>query len=114
MRINPENVTVSLTKNLPYNYENLTLTPERLATFAENPARPAPKGVEHLALCDCTAGQRLKAIPETFLNSRDANVRFAADENQIIVTTATSGSWMPQQYTAETIADAPSELRNRR
>ena len=28
-----ENVTVSTTKNLPRNYENLTLTPERLATL---------------------------------------------------------------------------------
>jgi hypothetical protein len=107
-------VTVSLTKNLPYNYENLTLTPERLATFAQNRTGPAPKGVDDLTLCECTAGQGLKAIPETFLNSREANVRFAADENQIIVTTATPGSWMPQQNKADTIADAPSDLRNRR
>src|ERR1700744_50973 len=37
------NVAVSVTKNLPYNYENLTLTPRRRASSLQNGIRPAQK-----------------------------------------------------------------------
>jgi hypothetical protein len=46
---------------------------------------------------DCAAGQPVDPIPETFLNSRDSNVRFAGEENEIFVTVTTVGSRMPPQ-----------------
>jgi len=45
----------------------------------------------------CVAGQQVDLIPENFLNSRDSNVRFAGEENEIFVTVTTLGSRMPLQ-----------------
>jgi hypothetical protein len=48
-------------------------------------------------------------IPENFLNSRDSNVRFAGEENEIFVTVTTLGSRMPSQDMVSIIADAAPE-----
>jgi hypothetical protein len=48
-------------------------------------------------MSDCAAGQPVDLIPESFLNSRDSNVRFAGEENEIFVTVTTLGSRMPPQ-----------------
>jgi hypothetical protein len=46
-------------------------------------------------MSDCAAGQPVDLIPESFLNSRDSNVRFAEEENEIFVTVTTLGGRMP-------------------
>jgi hypothetical protein len=48
-------------------------------------------------MSNCAAGQPVDLIPESFLNSRDSNVRFAEEENEIFVTVNTLGSRMPAQ-----------------
>jgi hypothetical protein len=48
-------------------------------------------------MSDYIAGQAVDLIPENFLNSRDSNVRFAEEENEIFVTVITPGSRMPSQ-----------------
>ncbi len=50
------------------------------------------------------------------MNYRDPNVKFAGEENEIIVTVTTlGGHGMPAQDTAETIADAaPASQVDRR
>jgi hypothetical protein len=59
--------------------------------------KPGPACAEGKRLCNCAAGQQVDLIPETFLNSRDSNVRFAGEENEIFVTVTTLGSRMPSQ-----------------
>jgi hypothetical protein len=62
-------------------------------------------------MSDCVAGQQADLIPETFLNSRESNVRFAEEENEIFVTVSTLGSRMPAQDTVSIIADAAPDLQ---
>src|SRR6516165_3268259 len=96
------NVAVSATKNVPYNYENLTLGPERRATWPRNLARPALRGLASQRLSCPTAGQRCDPVPENFLNYRDANVRFAEEENEIFVTVTALGGTGCQRRTRPT------------
>jgi hypothetical protein len=73
--------TVSDTKNLPSECENLTLTQQPLARRLRNRIQPAE------TLNFATARIRYEyasLVSPVSLNSRVRNVRFARDENEII------------------------------
>jgi hypothetical protein len=65
-------------------------------------------------MSDCAAGQPVYPIPENFLNSRDSNVRFAEEENEIFVTVTTLGSRMPSQDGGEMGVAGLEELLERK
>ena len=79
------NAAISVTKNLPRNYENLTLRRNGVQHARETAPQPAPRTFPGRVIV-CAAGDAGRAIPMSFLNYRDANVRFAREENEIFVT----------------------------
>ena len=73
--------TVSGTKNLPSEYENLTLTPQPLARRLRNhiqPAKTLKVAITHICY------EYASLVSSVSLNSRWRNVCFARDENGII------------------------------
>jgi hypothetical protein len=65
-------------------------------------------------MSDCIAGQAADPIPENFLNSRDSNVRFAEEENEIFVTVTTLGSRMPSQDGREMVVAGLEQFLERK
>jgi hypothetical protein len=65
-------------------------------------------------MSDYIAGQAVDLIPENFLNSRDSNVRFAEEENEIFVTVTTLGSRMPLQDGREMVVAGLEQFSGRK